>query len=62
MALQVRFSNSVAHLRRQPHQSVRGGGAICFVGNDALWRAYFGIITALEPCKTDGTTGAEQRR
>jgi hypothetical protein len=29
---------------------MRGGGAICLLGDDALWRAFTGIITALQPC------------
>lgn len=29
---------------------MRGGGAICVLGNDALWRLFSGIITGLQPC------------
>lgn len=40
-----------ADLNRQPHQALRGGGAICVLGNDALWRAFNSIITGLQPCE-----------
>jgi len=39
---------------------VRGGGAICFLGNDALWRAFTGIITALQPCGAATVAGTSQ--
>ena len=37
-------------LNRMDGQLVRGGGAVCFVRNTALWLAFRGLIAAIEGC------------
>ena len=35
---------------RLPLQVYRGGGAVCFTGNAALWRAVSGLVVLMGPC------------
>ena len=41
----------IADINRAGSQAVRGGGAMCFVKNVALWEAFNEVITGEEPCQ-----------
>ena len=40
----------VGDMNRMEGQLVRGGGAVCFARNTAVWLAFRGLISAIEGC------------
>ena len=45
-AVSLRF----VHTCRQEHQGFRGGGAICFVDNSAMWLSWSSLIHGTKNC------------
>lgn len=59
----------IADQNRAQTQEVRGGTAVCFMGNPALWQAFAGVVDAVEKCvqkslypNTAGATEGEDRQ
>lgn len=40
----------IGDINRQNSQKKRGGGSVCFVGNQNVWNAYFSLIELTENC------------
>ena len=40
----------IGDMNRMQAQSLRGGGAVCFTQNAALWRMFRGLVAAIEGC------------
>lgn len=52
----------VGDINRQIDQLKRGGGTVCFLNNERVWKQYFNLVDQLEPCKTNRSFKKDKKK